>query len=324
MLVVEEISFAYQNKITLNNISFSLEKGQHIAIMGESGCGKSTLLKAIYGLLDLDSGSIHYNGKRLLGPEHHLVPGHSLMKFLTQELDIMPYTTVFENVAEHLSRFYMQEREQRALELIEVVDLLAFKDIKVKNLSGGQKQRVALAKVLANEPEILLLDEPFSQIDHFRKNELRYRLFDYLKSNDISCITATHDKSDVLPFSDEVIIMKQGEIVTKNTPKEIFNNPKGVYTASLFSEVNEVFASLFDKSLPDKKIILYPNEITINDSKNGIEGVVFKCYYFGDAYILKISIKDQILTVKNTVPIAVTKTVKLQCSLAILKNRLHK
>ncbi len=322
MLVVEEISFAYLNNVTLNKISFNLERGQHLAVMGESGCGKSTLLKAIYGLLDLSDGSIFCNDEQLLGPEHHLVPGHPFMKFLTQELNIMPYTTVFENVAEHLSRFYMQEREERALELIEVVDLTAFKDVKVINLSGGQKQRVALAKVLAKEPEILLLDEPFSQIDHFRKNELRYRLFGYLKSKNISCITATHDRNDVLPFADEVIIMRDGKIISKNTPLEIFNTPKDIYTASLFSEVNEIPANLFDERLPNTKVILYPNEIIINDNSDGIDGIVSKCYYFGDSYVLKVAIKDQELTIKNTVPITVNTTIKIQCSLDILKSRL--
>lgn len=323
MLTVDHIIFKYQNQNTLDGISFQLSKGSHLAVMGESGCGKSTLLKAIYGLLDLQEGTIRYNNEQLLGPEHHLVPGHLFMKFLTQELNIMPFTSVFDNVAEHLSRFYMEEREKRTLELIEVVDLMPFKDVKVKNLSGGQKQRVALAKVLAKEPEILLLDEPFSQIDHFRKNELRYRLFKYLKEKNISCITATHDRNDVLPFADELIIMKNGAIIAHNTPYHLYNNPSRLYTASLFSEVNEVPANLFGKEFPNTLIILYPNEIHISENEKGIEGVVSQCYFQGNGYLLKIIIKNLTLTIQHPNAIELSLVVMLICSNTIIQKRIY-
>ncbi len=322
MLVINNISFQYKQQKNLNHISFKIDKGEHIAVMGESGCGKSTLLKAIYGLLDLNEGSISYNDELLFGPQEHLVPGHPFMKFLTQQLNIMPFTTVFENVAEHLSRFYMDEREKRTLELIQVVDLMPFKDTKVKNLSGGQKQRVALAKVLAKEPEILLLDEPFSQIDHFRKNELRYRLFSYLKSKKISCITATHDRNDVLPFADEIIIMRNGKITTKNNPQTLYQQPFDVYSASLFSEVNEVPANLFFNTMPETNIILYPDEISITSNNHGVNGVVEKCYYLGEIYVLKISVENLLLTIKHHKAIALNTMLKITCSKKLIEERL--
>ena len=167
MLDVQEVTFAYQHKNTLKNISFSVNRGAHTCIIGESGCGKSTLLKAIYGLLDLDEGKVFWNGEQVLGPAFNLVPGHDKMKYLAQEDHLMPYTTVSENIKKFLSRQEAQWSQQRTEELLEVIDMTSFADTKVKNLSGGQKQRVALAQVLAKEPELLLLDEPFNFIDNF-------------------------------------------------------------------------------------------------------------------------------------------------------------
>ena len=181
MLKVEINSFAYSEKTILKDVSFTLKPGEHLSILGESGCGKSTLLHLVYGLLHLENGSIFYKEKKLLGPTKTLIPGESFMKLVAQEFNIMPFTTVAENLGSHLSGLDEEKDKKRIDELLEVVEMEAFKNTLVKNLSGGQKQRVALAKALANEPEILLLDEPFSSIDVFRKNKLQRKIFNYLK-----------------------------------------------------------------------------------------------------------------------------------------------
>jgi len=146
------------------------------------------------------------------------------MKLVAQEFNIMPFTTVAENLGSHLSRLNEEKDEKRINELLEVVELEAFKTTLVKNLSGGQKQRVALAKALANEPEILLLDEPFSNIDTFRKNKLQRKIFCYLKENNISCITETHDSDEALAFSDEILMLKNGTKEMFGTPEFICKN----------------------------------------------------------------------------------------------------
>src|SRR5690606_26315476 len=181
---------------------FSLQKGNNLAIIGESGCGKSTILKLIYGLYDLNQGSIFWNDIQVLGPKFNLIPGMEFMKYLAQDFDLMPFITVAENIGKYLSNFYPEEKKQRIEELLELVEMTAFRDIKAKYLSGGQMQRVALARVLALEPEVLLLDEPFSHIDNFRKNSLRRNLFAYLKQKNITTLVATHDSTDVLSFAD--------------------------------------------------------------------------------------------------------------------------
>ena len=172
MLEVTIKSFSYSEKEILKNIYLKLEQGKHLAILGESGCGKSTLLHLIYGLLHLDQGHIYWRNRRLMGPRVNLVPGEAFIKLVSQEFNLMPFISVSENIASHLSRMDSQLDDNRVDELLNVVGLRPFKSALVKNLSGGQKQRVALAKALANKPELLLLDEPFSNIDTNRKNKL--------------------------------------------------------------------------------------------------------------------------------------------------------
>jgi ABC-type nitrate/sulfonate/bicarbonate transport system ATPase subunit len=130
------------------------------------------------------------------------------MKYLAQDFDLMPLTTAAENVGSFLSNVYKDEKDRRILELLQIVEMEDFANTKVQYLSGGQQQRVALAKVLALEPEVLLLDEPFSHIDNFRKNALRRNLFAYLKNKGITVIVATHDSTDALSFADETIVLK--------------------------------------------------------------------------------------------------------------------
>ena len=195
---------------SLKDVNFTINQGDAVGIIGKNGAGKSTLLKVIYGLYDCDEGNISWKSEPVLGPKFHLVPGMPFMKYLAQDFDLMPFITVGENVGKFLSNFYPKEKQDRIDELLNLVEMAEFKHVKAKFLSGGQMQRVALARVLAQEPEVLLLDEPFSHIDNFRKNKLRRKIFQYLKEKQITTIIATHDSTDVLSFADEVLVMKNG------------------------------------------------------------------------------------------------------------------
>ena len=158
MLKVSINEFSYPNTpevSILKDIVFSLKEGEHLAVLGESGCGKSTLLHLIYGLLHLENGLLFWKEKQLLGPQHNLVPGELSMKLVAQEFNVMPFISVAENIATHLKRNNKEQDAARVDELLEVVALQEYKNTKVKNLSGGQKQRVALAKALANTPEVI-------------------------------------------------------------------------------------------------------------------------------------------------------------------------
>ncbi|MFV8342196.1 ABC transporter ATP-binding protein [Flavobacterium sp. XS2P39] len=288
MLEIKNISFTYIDKPVIEAVSFTIAKGHNTAIIGESGCGKSTLLKLIYGLYDLDEGEITYNNKHILGPKHNLIPGEEYIKYLAQDFDLMPYISVEENVGKFLSNIYKDKKRARVQELLEMVEMTEFAKVKAKYLSGGQQQRVALARVLALEPEIILLDEPFSQIDSFRKNSLRRNLFSYLKQKGITCIIATHDSTDALSFSDETIVIQNGKVVAKGNSKELYEYPVNKYIASLFGEVNELkLSQLIDiEDDDDELLLLYPHQLKMVD--NGMMQVVVKqCYFKGSHYLIK-------------------------------------
>nr|WP_315162427.1 ABC transporter ATP-binding protein [uncultured Flavobacterium sp.] len=299
MLELKNISFTYIDNVVIEDVSFVIKKGENIAIIGESGCGKSTLLKLIYGLYDLDKGVISYKDKIILGPKYNLIPGEDYIKYLAQDFDLMPYISVEENVGKFLSNIYIDKKKARVQELLEMVEMTEFAKVKAKYLSGGQQQRVALARVLALEPEILLLDEPFSQIDTFRKNALRRNLFRYLKEKQITCIIATHDSTDALSFSDETIVMKNGKILAKNAPKELFENPSDKYVASLFGEINELKLSQLDSAeQEDKTILVYPHQLKANE--NGVLKVIVKQSYFkGTHYLIESVFENTVLFFEN-------------------------
>ncbi|WP_445718862.1 ABC transporter ATP-binding protein [Flavobacterium sp.] len=291
MLVATNISFSYLDENTLQNISFSIKKGTNLAIIGESGCGKSTLLKLIYGLYDLDEGQIFWNNTEVLGPKFHLIPGMPFMKYLAQDFDLMPFITVAENVGKYLSNFFLDAKQARISELLEIVEMTEYANVKAKFLSGGQMQRVALARVLALEPEVLLLDEPFSHIDNFRKNSLRRKLFAYLNKKNITCIVATHDSTDVLAFADEVAIMRDGKIIESGVPKFIYNNPKDKYVASLFGDVNEI-------EINGELKFVYPHQLKVTLNSN-FKVEVVKSYFRGSYYLIEVKYGNQILFFEN-------------------------
>lgn len=321
MLYVQNISFAYDSKKVISEVSFKTEKGSNVAIIGESGCGKSTLLKLIYGLYDLNEGEIFWNSNSVLGPKFHLVPGMENMKYLAQDFDLMPYITVAENVGKFLSNIYPEQKKQRIQELLEMVEMNEFADTKAKYLSGGQQQRVALARVLALEPEVLLLDEPFSNIDSFRKGALRRNLFAYLKNKGITCIIATHDSIDALSFSDETIVMQKGKIIAHDASPKIYLKPESKYVASLYGEVNEIALNLFEENADiDATILVYSHELFITEKSN-LEVTVKQSYYKGNTFLVKGVYDRKVLFFENPFPIPDGETVFLTVDEDVIEYR---
>lgn len=283
MLSVKSVDFGYNNSKTLSDISFTVQAGEYLAVVGESGSGKSTLLKLIYGEFDVNNGSISWNSTPILGPKDKLVVGHDFMKYVAQEFDLMPFTTVSENIGTHLSNFFPVEKEKRIQELLVVVELERYQSTKVEHLSGGQKQRVALAKALARQPEILLLDEPFSHVDNFKKQSLRKNLFRFLKAKNITCIVATHDKNDVLGFADNILVLQHGKILLEGFPKDLYLNPKNSLLAAFFSEY-----CIIDG------VIFYAHQIKVSE-KGSIKAVVRHCYFQGTHFLIEAETDSEII-----------------------------
>mgnify|MGYP003113038335 CR=1 FL=1 len=294
MLLLKNVSFSYNITPVLKKINLQVKKGENVSIIGSSGCGKSTLLQLIYGLHQT-TGKVFWGEKQLLGPDFNIVPGESFIKYLAQDFDLMPPLSVEENVGKHLSNMFPAKKKKRVRELLRVVEMQDMAKAKAGNLSGGQMQRVALARALANEPELLLLDEPFSHIDHFRKNNLRRRLFEYLKQKQVTCIIATHDSTDALSFADQTIVLKDGKIHASGTPEKLFNNPPNKYVAALFGDVNEIkLNSLDPEKESTKKILLYPHEIEVT-GRGSLNVKVQESYFKGKNYLIKGKFKDEII-----------------------------
>ena len=275
MLRVKKIYFSYDKSPIIKDISFNVDNGEHLSIIGESGSGKSTLLKLIYGEYDLGKGSITWDEKSILGPKFNLIPGYEFMKYVSQDLDLMPFTSVQENIGKYLWSTYPVKKKRRIKELLELFDLVQYADTKVKLLSGGEKQRVSLARALAIPPKIILLDEPFSHIDSFKKHRLRRRLFNYLKEQNITCLTATHDSEDVLGFADNVLVINKGQIVFHEQPKKLYNNPKNPLVASFFGEYNLI-----------NDRFVYAHQLKII-RKSPLKVSVTKSYFKGSHYLIE-------------------------------------
>lgn len=282
MLHIKDLSFSYEKEKIIDSIDLKLQKGKILALTGKSGSGKSTFVSLIYGHLEPDKGQISWKGKWIKPPSKTLVPGVKGVNLLLQESDLMPYTSVASNVKKKLSRAEPEQSDERCDELLKVVDLLAFKDKQVKNLSGGQKKRVSIARSLADEPELILLDEPFNYIDHHIKDELRRRFFSYVKHHGITCLFVSHEKEEFLAFADEVAILSDHRIIRKGLPKDIFEDPGYIEVAKLLDDINILSIA----SNPHKKIVIYPHELTPGDEKDHILKVkVQKSFYRGTDHL---------------------------------------
>jgi len=300
MLVVKNISFSYGKTRVIDNISFKAKKGQVVAVIGESGSGKSTILKLIYGEKDLEEGHVSWCNKKILGPKDKLIAGHEFMKHVAQEFDLMPFTTAAENIGSHLSNFNPEKKKKRISDLLNVVGLTEHTNTKVLRLSGGQKQRVAIAKGLAAKPEVLLLDEPFSHIDSYKKRTLRRGLFDYLRSNQISCVIASHDKDDVLSFADYVVVVEEGKIIATGTPEELYKNPVLPKIAAFFSDFSFINGKIYYTS----QIKIVPN------SKQ--KAIVSKNYFNGENYIVEAEFESQTILISNSKPVDKNETINIR------------
>lgn len=299
LLEIKNLHFSYTPEQKLfNNLNLRIEQGKIIALAGESGCGKSTLLSIIYGWIDWHKGELIFDGKKLLGPQNNLVPGEKDMKFVAQNYDLMPYSTVYDNVGKFLSNINLDKKREKVMELLKVVGMEDFADVKPQFLSGGQQQRVAIARALSVMPKLLLLDEPFSNLDFSRKIELREQLFNYVKTNNISLIISTHEIQEVMPWLDQIIILQQGRLIQNDSPEETYNYPYNEYVARLFGEVN-ILTNEEKNLLNLNKNFWYPTQIKISD--DGLPAKVLESRFSGGHYWNKVELNGIILKVYSDV-----------------------
>ncbi|QQT27931.1 ABC transporter ATP-binding protein [Sphingobacterium spiritivorum] len=238
----ENVSCIFENKekiVAVDHVSFSVNEGEITSIIGESGSGKSTLLKLIYGLLEPQSGSIRYRGWLVPTRKDKLIPGHPAMKLVSQGFDDLNlYAKVWDNVASQLSNTNLQRKQDKTQEVLEKLNIAHLANQRVADLSGGEKQRVAISRALINEPEVLLMDEPFNQVDAAFRDNLQQDIKQIVKETGLTVILISHDPAEVLSLSDRLMVMKKGKIVDQGSPEELYYHPTHSYTAQLLAKSN--------------------------------------------------------------------------------------
>jgi iron(III) transport system ATP-binding protein len=223
---IENLRFKYKNSKgdTIKNFALNIEKGEIISILGESGSGKSTVLRIIAGLEVNASGSIKINDKVVLDEKTFVMPEKRGVGMVFQDYALFPHMTVTENIQFGLKGFSKKEKQERLMEMLELVSLKDFEKRYPYELSGGQQQRVAIARALAPRPALFLLDEPFSNLDADLRSKIREEIKIILRQTGTTSIFVTHDKEDARALADRIVVVKDGHVIRSGKVNEILTS----------------------------------------------------------------------------------------------------
>lgn len=229
-LQINDINFKYRNsdELILDNVSFDVKEGELLAIVGESGSGKSTTLRILAGLETPMSGEITVGGKVFLDKKNNLLPEQRGLGMVFQDYALFPHLTVEKNISFGLEKMSRAQKKERVESMLALVNLDGLGKRYPHELSGGQQQRVALARALAPAPKLLLMDEPFSNLDAHLHDKIRNELEGIIRKAGITTIFVTHNKKDAVESADQVIVMEKGQIIDRGVPSEVFLREKDV------------------------------------------------------------------------------------------------
>src|SRR5690554_3598700 len=239
---------------SLENVSIQVEEGHITALLGESGCGKTTALRIIAGFEYAEKGTVIIKNRIVADENTFIEPNKRGIGVVFQDYALFPHKTILKNITFGLKKMSKKEQENIAQNMLELTGLSGYEKRYPHQLSGGQRQRVALARALAPNPGILLMDEPFSNIDSVKKNSIREEIREILKVAKTTAIFVTHDTKDVLAIADRVVVMKKGLIKQEGTPDEIYNNPSSKYIANFFGKTNTFRGKMIDEKKIDTEI----------------------------------------------------------------------
>jgi len=298
MLQVKNIVHQYEQSIVLNGIDLDVEKGEILCLLGASGSGKSTLLRIVAGL---ESG---YQGSVIVANESvDKVPVHQRdFGLMFQEFALFPHMTVEQNIAFGLRMHNVSKQEQAATvkQVLELVDLVGFEKRAVTQLSGGERQRVALARSLAPEPRLLMLDEPLGSLDAALRDNLVLQLRDIIKKTGLTSIYVTHDQQEAYAIADRIAVMNSGKIEQIDTPQQLYRQPKTAFVAR-FLGFNNIFsrekiAKFLDIDTDAELILIHPDGIQIaeNDDPNAIDATIIERVFRGDHYEMLAKLSDDV------------------------------
>ncbi|RYY20170.1 MAG: ABC transporter ATP-binding protein [Cytophagaceae bacterium] len=299
LVTVTNLSLVEREATVVAPISFTQRAGQRLALAGESGAGKSTLLQLIAGLVQPSTGEIRIQGERVRGPHVALVPGHPGVAYLSQKSDL-PHSLRVEQVLRYASQ--RPAAEAQALYALCRIDHLLAR--RTDQLSGGEQQRVALARLLLGAPRLLLLDEPFSNLDRGHKRTMQAIIEEVGTRLGVTCLLVSHDATDVLPWADEILVLRRGQLVQRGTPKQLYFQPIDEYVAALFGDYNLVRGSDAQQLAtlplaPNEALLLRPEQLLISlASDPGVPGTVRALRFLGSYYELEIQLSENIVRLR--------------------------
>ncbi|MFT4062228.1 MAG: ABC transporter ATP-binding protein [Edaphocola sp.] len=283
LLAVNNLSKNIADTFTLKPTSFTQDKGQKLGMAGATGSGKSTLLKLIAGLQDADGGEAFFEGKKILGPAWRLIPGQPGIAYLSQHYELRNHFRM-----EELLSYADQLPEGKAAELFALCSIDHLLKRKTDQLSGGEKQRIALARLLLTAPRLLILDEPFSNLDLIHKSILKEVLNNISAEMDISCIVASHDPTDILPWADTLMLMHQGSLLQQGTPEQVYATPVNEYAGGLLGHYNlldsDTAHALNIKVPKTKRAFLRPEWLVFSTSGGLLPVTVVQSSFQGSHY----------------------------------------
>lgn len=298
IISLNKISISFNGETILKDLSLDIKEGEFVTLLGPSGCGKTTTLRIIAGFLKQDSGDIFFRGRTI-----NKVPAYKReVNTIFQKYALFPHLNVYENVAFGLRIQKKPENEinKKVREMLKMVNLESYINRRVTSLSGGQQQRVAIARALANEPKVLLLDEPLGALDLKLRKDMQSELKNIHKETGITFILVTHDQEEALSMSDTVVVMDKGTIQQIGTPEDIYNEPKNAFVADFIGESNIVEGIMIDdyrvkfagkefkcidknfEKMSPVDVVIRPEDIKVTLPENGdISGLVTSVTFKG-------------------------------------------
>jgi len=284
----------------IRNLNFSVNKGEIVSFIGESGSGKTTFLKCLAGLEKINSGSIELNGKILNDDTTFVNPNLRKIGFVFQDYPLFPHINVLKNITINLEKSFFSKLDY-ILELTNLKDLCErFPD----QLSGGEQQRVCLARALVREPDLLLLDEPFSNLDSSIKFTIQQEIHKIIKQTKTTTILVTHDIKDTFNISDKILIFKAGILQQYDNPVNMYCNPVNCYCAKILGELNQV-------SINSKTYFIRPEKIKLTETSK-FKAKVEKSLFAGKEYKITANVSGESWSFFNEDPIDIDKNIYLK------------
>ena len=291
---IENLSQTKDNKKILDNINLSIPINKVVCLVGPSGCGKTSLLRAISGLDNFSSGRISFDNKIISKPNYSVPTENRNIGLVFQESNLFPHLNVFKNVSFGSKKKKYKDIQKETFEILKKIGLPHYANVYPHQLSGGQKQLIAIARSLLTKPKLIMMDEPFANLDERLKNKIRDITLHLLQKTFTTALIITHDPDDAMFMGDFIAIMNNGKILQFDTPENIYNNPSSSFVARFFGETLSIKSKVNNKKA---KTIFGP--INITNSKNGKEiEIVFRSEAFN---ITKNKSKNRTKKIKSRI-----------------------